>query len=156
MCGMLLIVCRYQDDIVRTDHFTLPADYPYQPLNTRHDPELVDFFDGFEYRHDIIDRIDQEVRSAMRALAYGDQLPLGLRKLVCYALWGNPVDAYKWFEYSYQKDYMPHRYLPEHVVLGHIPKPAGKDPRPQTVTGYLKHGEVRARMARASDQGVGR
>jgi hypothetical protein len=55
----------------------------------------VDFFDGFDYRHDIIDRIDGEVRVAMRELAYGGSVPLALRKLVCYALWGNPVDAYK-------------------------------------------------------------
>jgi hypothetical protein len=146
---------RYMDDIVRTDHFSLPLNYPYQPLSTRHDTELVDFFDGFDYRHDIIERIDQEVHVAMKDLAYGQPLPPALRKLVCYALWGNPIDAYKWFEYSYQKEYMPHRYLPEHVVLGHIPKPSGADPRPQTITGFLRHGEVRARMARANDQGVG-
>jgi hypothetical protein len=92
---MELTVDRYRDGIIRTDNFPLPADYPYQPLSTRTDPELVDFFDGFDYRHDIIDRIDGEVRVAMRELAYGGSVPLALRKLVCYALWGNPVDAYK-------------------------------------------------------------
>lgn len=131
--------------------------YPYQPLSTKSDPELVDFFDGFDYRHDIIERIDQEVYMGMRELACGRSITLALRKLVCYAVWGNPVDAYKWFEYSYQNEYMPHRYLPEHVVLGHVPKPADyTEPRPSNTSGYKKHGDVRARMARANDQGVGK
>jgi hypothetical protein len=95
------------------------------------------------------------VRMGMQNLAYGRPVPLALRKLVCYALWGNPVDAYKWFEYSYQNEYMPHRYLPEHVVLGHLPKPTNcEDPRPSVLTGCRRHGDVRARMARANDQGV--
>jgi len=152
----MLTLGRYPDGIIRTDNFPLPLGYPYQPLSTKLDPELVEFFDGFEYRHDIIDRIDQEVRMAMRELAYGGTIPPGLRKLVCYAIWGNPVDAYKWFEYSYQREHMPHRYLPEHVVLGDVPKPAGyTEPRPLSDSGPKKHGEVRARMARANDQGVG-
>ncbi|KAF2832377.1 hypothetical protein CC86DRAFT_281524 [Ophiobolus disseminans] len=147
---------RYPDGIIRTDNFPLPPGYPYQPLSTKTDPELVEFFDGFEYRHDIIERIDQEVRGAMRELAHGGTIPVALRKLVCYAIWGNPVDAYKWFEYSYQREYMPHRYLPEHVVLGHIPKPAGyTEPRPLTDRSFKKHMDVRARMAQANDQGVG-
>lgn len=151
-----LISNRYIEGIVRTDNFSLSLDLHYEPLSTKTDPELVNFFDGFDYRHDIIDRIDEDVRMAIKELACGGSISSALRKLVCYALWGNPVDAYKWFEYSYQKEYMPHRYLPEHVVLGHIPKPAVyKEPRPVTDHSFKKHGEVRARMARANDQGVG-
>lgn len=132
-------------------------DYTYQPLTTKRDPELAEFFDGFEYRHDIIERIDKEVYGGMQDLVNGRHISVGLRKLICYAVWGNPVDAYKWFEYSYQNEYMPHRYLPEHVVLGHVPKPSNyTEPRPSGITGYKKHGDVRARMARANDQGVGK
>ncbi|KAH7093743.1 hypothetical protein FB567DRAFT_610333 [Paraphoma chrysanthemicola] len=145
----------YLDGIIRSEYFRLPLDFPYQPLSTKRDPELDEFFDGFEYRHDIIARIDREVRLGMKDLAYGRAVPLALRKLVCYALWGNLVDAYKWFEYSYQGEFMPHRYLPEHVILGHLPKPVNRGaPRPSILTGYRKHGDVRARMARANDQGV--
>jgi hypothetical protein len=136
-----LTVGRYLDGIIRSEYFSLPLDFPYRPLSTKRDPELDDFFDGFEYRHDIIGRIDHEVRMGMQNLAYGRPVPLALRKLVCYALWGNPVDAYKWFEYSYQNEYMPHRYLPEHVVLGHLPKPTNcEDPRPSVLTGCRRHG----------------
>ncbi|KAF2030224.1 hypothetical protein EK21DRAFT_65908 [Setomelanomma holmii] len=149
---------RYLNGIIRSDYFRLPLDFHYQPLSAKRDPELHDFFAGFDYRHDIIDRIDHEVRHSMKDLAYGRAVTLALRKLICYALWGNPVDAYKWFEYSYQKEFMPHRYLPEHVILGHLPKPSNlQEPRPSTfLNGHKKHGDVRARMAHANDQGVGR
>lgn len=93
----------------------------------------------------------------IRELAYGRSISVSLRKLICYAVWGNPVDAYKWFEYAYQNEYMPHRYLPEHVVLGHIPKTTDcADPRPGFASGPMKHRDVRFRMARANDQGVGK
>jgi hypothetical protein len=148
---------RYVDGSIRTDSFSFPLDFPYRPLSTKQDPELLDFFDGFNYRHDIIERIDEEVRMGIRELAYGRAISVSLRKLICYAVWGNPVDAYKWFEYSYQSEYMPHRYLPEHVVLGHIPKPANcANPRPGFSSGPMRHGDVRFRMARANDQGVGK
>jgi len=131
-------------------------EFTYQSLGTKSDPELIDFFDGFDFRHDIIERIDKEVYMGMQDLSQGRQVPVALRKLICYAVWGNPVDAYKWFEYSYQNEYMPHRYLPEHVVLRHVPKPAEyTEPRACVFTGRRKHGDVRARMARANDQGVG-
>ncbi|KAF1848927.1 uncharacterized protein K460DRAFT_275545, partial [Cucurbitaria berberidis CBS 394.84] len=148
---------RYIDGIIRTEYFQLPMDHRYCPLQKKYDQELVDFFDGFEYRHDIIDQIDQVVSMNIQKLAMGRPVPIALRKLVCYAVWGNPVDAYKWFEYSYQQEYMPHRYLPEHVVLGHVPKPRDyAEPRPSCVGGWKRHGVVRYRMARAKDQGVGR
>ncbi|KAH4007433.1 hypothetical protein HBH98_010520 [Parastagonospora nodorum] len=146
---------RYIDGIIRTDAFTIPLDLTYQSLSTKNDPELVDFFDGFDFRHDIIERIDKEVYMGMQDLGNGRQVPLAVRKLICYAVWGNPVDAYKWFEYAYQNEYMPHRYLPEHVVLRHVPKPVNyTEPRASVLTGHRKHGDVRARMARANDQGV--
>jgi hypothetical protein len=145
------------DGIIRTDVFPVPRDFSYQPLSTKTDPELLEFFDGFEYRHDIIERIDQEVYVGMSDLANGRHISLSLRKLVCYAVWGNPADAYKYFEYSYQNEYMPHRYLPEHVILGHITKPADyTKPRPTVDSSYKRHYPVRSRMSRANDQGVGK
>lgn len=147
---------RYLDGIVKSEYFTLPANYPYQPLRTKVDPELVDFFDGFEYRHDIIDRIDRVVRDGICELSLGRPLPSGHRRLICYALWGNPSDAYKWYEYSLQEEYLPHRYLPEHVVLGHIPKLAGEGvPQPSSLNISRRHMQVRYRMARANDEGIG-
>lgn len=126
-------------------------------MSSTTDPELVEFFDDFEYRHDIIERIDKEVYIGIQALASGHYLPVGLRKLICYAVWGNPVDAYKWFEYSYQNDHMPYRYLPEHSVLVYAPKPADyKERRPTVLMGHKKSGAVRARMARACNLGVGK
>lgn len=140
-----------------SDYFDLPLGHTYCPLRKKYDGELVEFFAGFEYRHDIIDRIDQEVYQGVQDLSYGRPVPVSLRKLICYALWGNPVDAYKWFEYSYQQEYMPHHYLPEHVILGHIQDPVkASGPQASVDVGYKKHGDVRHRMARANDQGVGK
>ena len=152
-----LIICRYIDGLIKTGYFQLPLDFHPCPLRKKYDQELVDFFDGFEYRHDLIDQIDQTVEMGIRELALGRLVPLGLRKLICYAVWGNPVDAYKWFEYCYQHDYMPHRYLPEHVVLGQLPKPKGyAEPQPSSFGRWNGYGDVRRRMARARDQGVGK
>ncbi|KAF1358534.1 hypothetical protein EJ07DRAFT_179751 [Lizonia empirigonia] len=146
---------RYIDGIVKSEYFALPSNYPYRPLRTKIDPELVEFFDGFEYRYDIIDRIDDIVRGGIRELSLGRPVSAGYRRLICYALWGNPSDAYKWYEYSLQDDYLPHRYLPEHVVLGHIPKLAGEaNLRPSILGTSRRHMRVRFRMARANDQGI--
>lgn len=80
----------------------------------------------------------------------------GWRRLICYAVWGNPVDAYKWYEYQLQEDYLPHRYLPEHVVLGHLPKLAGEaTAQPSALSTSRRHMQVRYRMARANDNGIG-
>lgn len=146
---------RYLDGIIRTDHFRIPESVPYCSLSKKYDPELIEFFDGFDYRYDIMDRIDQEVQKGIQQLNCGVLVPLALRKLICYSLWGNPVDAYKWFEYSYQHDYMPHHYLPEHVVLGYIPKSSSREPRMTIECDEKKHLPIRSRMTRASDQGVG-
>lgn len=147
---------RYVDGVVKSNYFTLPANFPYQPLCTKVDPELVDFFEGFEYRWDIIDRIDQAVRGGIQALARGQPLSSGYRRLVCYAVWGNPSDAYKWYEYQLQEEYLPHRYLPEHVVLGHLPKLAGEaEAQPSSLNTSRRHMQVRYRMAKANDEGIG-
>lgn len=79
----------------------MPANFSYQALSSKTDPELIDFFDGYEYRHDIIERIDGEVYMGIKDVAHGRHIPVGLRKLVCYAVWGNPVDAYKWVRSFY-------------------------------------------------------
>ncbi|KAJ4309008.1 hypothetical protein N0V94_009123 [Neodidymelliopsis sp. IMI 364377] len=148
---------RYIDGIVKSEYFTLPENYPYRPLRSRLDPELVDFFNGFEYRYDIIDRIDQVVYAVIRELSFGRPVSSGYRRLICYAIWGNPSDAYKWYEYSLQEEYLPHRYLPEHVVLGHITEVAGEvELRPSVIGSSRRHMEVRFRMARANDEGIGK
>jgi hypothetical protein len=153
----LLIVFRYVGGIIRTDAFTMPMSFEYQPLGYKTDPELVDFFDGHQYRDDVIDSIDQEVYAALQAIAYGRYIPVALRKLVCYAVWGNPVEAYKYYEYSFQDQYMPHKYLPEHIILQYAPKaPKYTEPLPTLLTGHKRHRIVRLHMARAKDQGVGK
>jgi hypothetical protein len=152
-----LTLARYIDGIVKSEYFTLPENYPYRPLRSRLDPELVDFFNGFEYRYDIIDRIDQLVYAGIRELSFGRPVSSGYRRLICYAIWGNPSDAYKWYEYSLQEEYLPHRYLPEHVVLGHVTEVAGEaELRPSVIGSSRRHMEVRFRMARANDEGIGK
>lgn len=147
---------RYMDGIIRTDDFLLPVGFRPTSLRSIHDTELDDFFDGFEYRYDILDRIDKEVEWACADISQGRRVYASMRRLVCLVIYGNPVDAYKYYEYNYQQEYMPHRYLPEHVVLGEIPKLAGyREPEPTQLRGFRGYGNVRYRMARARDQGVG-
>lgn len=147
---------RYIDGVIISSQFTLPSGFQPTSLKYTPDKELDDFFDGFEYRYDILDRIDMEVSSVCNELRYGRFVNANLCRLVCYAVYGNPVDAYKFYEYNYQQEYMPHRYLPEHVVLGEISKPADySEPTPSCVKGWRNHRDVRYRMARAKDQGVG-
>jgi hypothetical protein len=142
---------------VKPDNFMMPVDYPYQPLSTKTDPELVEFFEGFEYRWDIIHRIDEAVRAGLEKLSLGRPIPSGYRRLVCYAVWGNPSDAYKWYEYQLQEEYLPHRYLPEHVILRNLPKLAGDAiPLPSSLDNPSRHKDVRYKMARANDGGVGK
>jgi hypothetical protein len=152
----ILTIGRYIDGVIKSEYFTLPANYTYHRLRTKVDPELVSFFEGFEYRWDIIDRIDMAVRGAIQALGTGQPVNPGWRRLICCAIWGNPVDAYKWYEYQLQEEYLPHRYLPEHVVLGHLPKFAGEAAaQPSSRNTSKRHMQVRYRMARANDEGIG-
>ena len=96
---ILNIVYSYVAGVVLPRGFTLPVGFTPQPLEGKYDEELSDFFEGYQFRHDIIRRIDAEVAIACREISMGRNVASGLRRLVCYALWGNPVDAYKWFEY---------------------------------------------------------
>ena len=84
------------------------------PIATIYDRELHDFFNGYHYRTDILMKIDAEVLQLCQALYYGDRVTHSQRKLVVYTLYGNVADAYKWYEYNYQEEWLHHRYLPEH------------------------------------------
>lgn len=114
---------------------------------------------GHAARLRILDQIDETVSMGIRKLALGRPVNYDLRKLICYAIWGNPVDAYKWFRYSYQLDNLKDHYLPEHIILVQAPKPRGyAEPQPSVPVSYacMEHRRVRRRMARARDQGIGK
>lgn len=148
---------RFIDGIIVTDPVSVRSPIEFRSVRATPDDELDAFFAGFEYRYDILDRIDSEVRSACNDLLSGRSILPGLMRLACYAIFGNPVDAYKFYEYNYQQEYMPHRYLPEHVVLLDVPKSAGYvEPEPSKLHGWMNHRHVRGKMAQARDQGVGK
>ena len=86
------------------------------PIASIRDEELVDFFGEFAYRTDILQNIDAEVARLVRALHDRRRISFAQRKLVVYTLYGNVVDAFKFFEYNYQEDWLAHRYLHEHGV----------------------------------------
>lgn len=145
----------------RDNDITLPHAMPSVAATV--DEELVDFFDGYEYRYDILHKIDIEVATLCNGLRSGVHLTWTQRLLVTLSLFGNPVDAYKHFEYNYQTEWLPHRYLPEHVVLSELPKQEDySEPTPRVTAPIgLPDDEVmrthlgtRARMARACDAGV--
>ncbi|KAK3070255.1 hypothetical protein LTR53_010776 [Teratosphaeriaceae sp. CCFEE 6253] len=124
-----------------------------------HDTELLNFFDGHEYRIDILMKIDTEVLELCKALYQGKRVSPEQRELVVYAVFGHAIDAFKYYEYNYQTEWLHHRYLPEHVILAELPKRAGCAlPVPRQVDhhyeGRRSHPQTRARMARANDQGV--
>lgn len=127
----------------------------------KHDDELQDFFDGYEYRWDILAKIDEEAQKLCNILMQGGRLSHAQRTLVVLAMFGNVVDAYKYYEYNYQTDWLPHRYLPEHVMLLELPKSQLAGPVPHHINrsgrecGRISsHHLTRARMARAHDAGV--
>ncbi|OCK85181.1 hypothetical protein K432DRAFT_277015, partial [Lepidopterella palustris CBS 459.81] len=154
---------RYITGVIPDGDFFLTANFSPPQLVSAYDEELVAFFQDYDYRYDILERIDNEVLHACQALDVGTLLPRRLRRLVAYVIFGNPVDAYKYYEYNFQTEWLPHRYLPEHVVLSEIPKPEDYvEPEP-TVMGSFRDGKpdgqrdhhfTRLRMARAKDQGV--
>lgn len=123
-----------------------------------YDEELEEFFEGEEYRVDILNEIDRLVDYLCYNIQTGAWVKDMDRKLVVYALWGNPVDAYKYFEYNYQTVWLPHRYLPEHVALGNVPKVEDYSlPVPCVVDPFQdqrSHYATRLRMARANDNGI--
>jgi hypothetical protein len=84
-------------------------------------------------------------------LVYADQV-LSFSQ---YAIRGNPIDAYKFFEYNYQEDFMAHHYLPDHAILAHVPKPKGyTQPCASAFEFDKRNSKVRLRMACAQDQGL--
>jgi hypothetical protein len=147
---------RYIDGIIKKEYFQLDrATFLYCPQGKKYDPELDDFFRGYDYRYDILAKIDEEVIMGTQKLEYGHDVSISLRKLICYAVFGHPVDAYKYYEYCYQREFAPHQYLPDHVILGHVPKADGyTEPRACDFGYNKKHWAVRLRMARAQDQRV--
>ncbi|KAL1627324.1 hypothetical protein SLS54_002248 [Diplodia seriata] len=138
--------------------FTIPQTYIPARLDLTYDEELVQFFEGVPYRHDILQEIDRIVDGFCYQIQCGMHVKASDRKLVAYALWGNPIDAYKYYEYNYQTTWLKHRYLPEHIELDKIPK--GDDytlPVPTVIgpdEGHRSHQFTRMRMARAQDNGV--
>ncbi|OCL05369.1 hypothetical protein AOQ84DRAFT_252231, partial [Glonium stellatum] len=154
---------RYIRGVIPDGEVTFPADFRPPELIKAYDEELTEFFDGFEYRYDILERIDRDVYDACQELKARITVPHRRRRLVAYAVFGNPVDTFKYYEYNYQTEWLAHRYLPEHVVLSEIPKPedytepepsvlgSRDDPKPE---GQREHRLTRLRMARAKDQGV--
>ncbi|KAJ4372987.1 hypothetical protein N0V83_003278 [Neocucurbitaria cava] len=117
----------------------LPPGFSHTPLSEKYeyDPELMDIFEdwgpswGHAARLRILDQIDETVSMGIRKLALGRPVNYDLRKLICYAIWGNPVDAYKWFRYSYQLDNLKDHYLPEHIILVQAPNFRGyAEPQP--------------------------
>ncbi|KAF2848427.1 hypothetical protein T440DRAFT_401358, partial [Plenodomus tracheiphilus IPT5] len=155
--GYLRPASRYIDGIIRTDHFRISPSFPYCPLSKKADLEIDDFFKGHDFRDDVVQKIDQEVQMGIHNLNQGYFVPLALRKLVSYALWGNPIDAFKWYEYCYQQDYLPHHYLPEHCVLTGVAKDTSRvEPRMVLNRDRKKYLGVRRRMAHAQEQGLGK
>ncbi|KAF2634494.1 hypothetical protein P280DRAFT_413672, partial [Massarina eburnea CBS 473.64] len=147
---------RYIANLFPKQFSALPYDFASVTLRSTQDTELVDFFGGFEFRWDILDRIDDEVTRACAALKLGRFVKAGLRKLVCYAVWGNPIDACKQPVYNYQEDFLANTYLPEHVVLCEVPKIAGYTIPYPGPGSSRRHMSVRSRMARAHDEGIGK
>lgn len=78
------------------------------PLAEAYDVELVEFFAGFEYRFDTLHALDQEVQRLRSMMMFGQGILPRQLKLLAYACYANPVDAYKYYEYNYQKEYLPH------------------------------------------------
>jgi hypothetical protein len=84
---------RYVDGIVSTT-FTLPPDFQPPSVYSRQDIELQDFFSGFDTRNDILDSIDRAVADACATMSAGLFVSANLKRLICYACWGNPIDAF--------------------------------------------------------------
>lgn len=127
-------------------------------LEVTYDEELVEFFEGVPFRHDILHEIDRLVDGFCYQIQCGMNPKTVDRKLVVYALYGNPIDAYKYYEYNYQRTWLKHRYLPEHIELDKVPKADNYTlPSPSVIgpdEGHRSYYPTRMRMARAQDNGV--
>ncbi|KAJ9643631.1 hypothetical protein H2201_006263 [Coniosporium apollinis] len=156
---------RYEPGALPEQEYDLRTMLPYTPtssLSKKFDEELSAFFEGYQYRVDILMRIDKEAETYRRDFLDNSPLSAGQRKLMIYALFGNPVDAYKFYEYNFQTEWLPHRYLPEHVVFAEVSKPddyALPVPHVMAREGEIPEHrrlwkETRLRMARAADAGV--
>lgn len=143
-----------------TQDFTLPQYFVPPRMDRAFDEELLEFFDidGGSYRYDILREMDQVVGGLCYKIQCGIQVKNADRKLVAYAIWGNPVDAFKYYEYSYQTVWLKHKYLPEHVVLEEVPKTDNYTlPAPSVLgpdEGHRSHLFTRKRMAKAQDDGI--
>lgn len=82
----------------------LPRTIPL--LVKSYDPELIDFFDGWDYRYDILEMIDRNVDDLARKHEHGINLTQGEYKMMCFGIYANPVDAYKYYEYNYQDSFL--------------------------------------------------
>lgn len=82
----------------------LPPTIPL--LVESYDPELIDFFDGWEYRYDILKMIDRNVDDLARKHEHGLNLAQAEYKMMCFGIYANPVDAYKYYEYNYQDSFL--------------------------------------------------
>lgn len=142
---------------------SIPLPQIIVPTASMYGAELADFFDGYEYRTDILQKIDHEVARLANALYHGERVTFAQRRLVVYALYGNVADAFRYFEYCYQSEWLAHRYLPEHVVLSELPKQEGYTLPTARQTAHSdegcqenrrSHAGPRARMAHANDSGV--
>ena len=97
---------------VLPDLFNIPLPDTIMPVTPIYDEELATFFSGYEYRYDILDKIDYEVARLANALHHGEKVTFGERKLVAYALFANVVDTYK-----VENDAS----LPKQAVLAYVP-----------------------------------
>ena len=64
-------------------------------MTSKYDEELVQFFTGFDYRYDILHKIDEEVKALQYRLYHGERVEYAQKKLVVLTLYGNLVDAFK-------------------------------------------------------------
>ncbi|KAK5133608.1 hypothetical protein LTR08_007556 [Meristemomyces frigidus] len=155
---------RYMDGVLPPNIYEIRLPEVLDPIASMRDEELVEFFGEYAYRVDILHKIDAEVAYLAEALHRGRFITFAQRKLVVYTLYGNVADAFKFYEYNYQEEWLAHRYLPEHVALSELPKPFRKrsdmllpfqvtqpDENPEERRSHLG---TRGRMAAANDAGV--
>ncbi|KAK3633491.1 hypothetical protein LTR56_015744 [Elasticomyces elasticus] len=150
---------RYIEGVL-PDLSRIPLPQVVVPIANIYDTELHQFFEGHEYRVDILMRIDEVVLALCKSLYHGDYVTYAQRKLVVYTLFGNVVDAFKFYEYNYQEEWLHHRYLPEHVILSELPKrQSNTQPLDRIIDDgryahSRSHRATRDRILRATEQNV--
>jgi hypothetical protein len=85
---------RYSAAMIVMGDSRLPKGFEPPSISSRPDSELDEFFHGFKYRWDILDRIDCEVLIGCANISAGLFVKASMRRLIYYALFGNPIDAY--------------------------------------------------------------